>query len=320
MTLRTPFINDVGRLRSGWRIVIFIVVFLSAIKISDLMVLRINWGGIPHGHQLLDLFARIFLLLSSLVAGYLCSRIIEDLPWRSLGLAFTTRWFYDLVVGSIIGFLSLCLAVAIAAAAGGLKFTFSTADLFWPTIRAVVGTGLVFIIAALAEEAVFRGYPLQTLSRARLAWLGVLLTSVPFALAHFWNPNIVRGVTFANTALAGVWLAVAYLRTRNLWFPLGVHWGWNWALGSIFGLPVSGLTLLSHPLMYGKDFGPRWLTGGNYGIEGGVAGTLAIVASILFLWRTKIISADPELLKLTSQENPVRGNQPQIKTDDRDQI
>jgi hypothetical protein len=143
---------------------------------------------------------------------------------------------------------------------------------------------------------------------------------VPFALAHFWNPNIVRGVTFANTALAGVWLAVAYLRTRNLWFPLGVHWGWNWALGSIFGLPVSGLTLLSNPLMYGKDFGPRWLTGGNYGIEGGVAGTLAIVASILFLWRTKIISADPELLKLTSQENPVRGNQPQIKTDDTDQI
>jgi hypothetical protein len=59
--------------------------------------------------------------------------------------------------------------------------------------------------------------------------------------------------------------------------------------------------------MYGKDFGPKWLTGGNYGIEGGVAGTLAIVASILFLWRTKIISADPELLRLTSQENPVRG-------------
>src|ERR1051325_5416406 len=305
MDLRTPFINDAGRLRSGWRIVIFIFVFLSGIKISDLLVLRISWGSIPHGYQLLDLFARIFLLLSSLVAGYLCTRLIEDLPWRSLGLAFTARWFYDLVIGSIIGFLSL--AVAIAAAAGGLRFTFTTEDVFWPTVRAVVGTAVVFMIAALAEEAIFRGYPLQTLSRARLAWLGILLTSVPFALAHFWNPNIVRGVTFANTALAGVWLAVAYLRTRNLWFPLGVHWGWNWALGSIFGLPVSGLTLLSHPLMSGKDFGPKWLTGGNYGIEGGVAGTVAIVASILFLWRTKIISADPELLKLTSQENPVRG-------------
>ena len=320
MDLRTAFINDAGRLRSGWRIVIFIFVFLSGIKISDLLVLRIDWAGISHGYQLLDLLARIFILVSAFVAGYLCSRIIEDLPWRSLGLTFKTRWFYDLVVGSIIGFLSLCLAVAIATAAGGLRFTLSTTDVLWPTVRAVVGTAVLFIIAALAEEAVFRGYPLQTLARARLAWLGVLLTSVPFALAHFWNPNIVRGVTFANTALAGIWLAIAYLRTRNLWFPLGVHWGWNWALGSIFGLPVSGLTLLSHPLLYGKDFGPKWLTGGNYGIEGGVAGTVAIVVSILFLSRTKIISADSELLRLTSQENPVRGNQPQTNMDDTDQI
>jgi membrane protease YdiL (CAAX protease family) len=306
MNLRTSFINDAGRLRSGWRIVIFILVFLSAIKTSDLLLLRINWASIPHGYQLLDLLARIFLLASACIAGYLCAHLIENLPWRSLGLTFRTRWFYDLVVGSVVGFLSLSLAVAIATAAGGLRFTVSTTDVLWLTLRAVLGTAVVFIIAALAEEALFRGYPLQTLSRAGLAWLGVLLTSVPFALAHFWNPNIVRGVTFANTALAGIWLAIAYLRTRNLWFPLGVHWGWNWALGAIFGLPVSGLTILSHPLLYGKDFGPKWLTGGNYGIEGGIAGTIALIVSILFLWRTRLISADPELLKLTSQEEPVR--------------
>jgi Predicted metal-dependent membrane protease len=279
------------------------------------MVLRINWRAISYGDPLLELVRRGLLTVCALVAGYLCAYLLEGLPWRSLGLTFKTRWFYDLVVGSIIGFVSICLGVAIAASAGGLKFTLSTADVLWPTTRAVVETGVLFVIAALGEEAVFRGYPLQTLSRARLAWVGVLLTSIPFALAHFWNPNIVRGVTFANTALAGIWLAIAYLRTRNLWFPLGVHWGWNWALGSIFGLPVSGLTLLSHPLMYGKDLGPKWLTGGSYGIEGGVAGTVALVASTLFLWRTRLISADPELLKLTSHENPGR-NQPQTTMDD----
>ena len=66
----------------------------------------------------------------------------------------------------------------------------------------------------------------------------MLLTSVPFAFAHLSNPNVVPGVTFANTALAGIWLAAAYLRTRSLWFPLGVHWAWNWALGAFFGLLV----------------------------------------------------------------------------------
>jgi membrane protease YdiL (CAAX protease family) len=305
MNLSPPFINDAGRLRSGWRLLIFCLVFVGAIVTSDLLVLRINWRALLYGDQLLDLVRRLFFLGCALLAGYLCAYILEGLPWRSLGLTFKTRWFRDLLVGSIVGFLSICLAVVIGAAAGGLRFTLSTSNMLWPTVRAVGGTAVVFVIAALAEEALFRGYPLQTLSRARLAWLGVLLTSVPFALAHFWNPNIVRGVTFANTALAGIWLAIAYMRTRNLWFPLGVHWGWNWALGSIFGLPVSGLTLLSHPLLYGKDLGPKWLTGGSYGIEGGVAGTVALVVSTVFIWRTRLISADPQLLRLTSQENPV---------------
>jgi len=320
MNLRTPFINNVGRLRSGWRIISFVFTLLATVNLSDMVVQRINWHVIPHGDPLLDLVRRVLLLASALVAGYLCARFLEGLPWRSLGLTFKTRWFRDLLLGSVVGFLSLCLAVAIATAGGGLSFSFNAANLLWPTTRAVGGTAILFVIAALAEEAVFRGYPLQTLSRARLAWLGVLLTSVPFALAHFWNPNIVRGVTFANTALAGIWLAIAYLRTRNLWLPLGVHWAWNWALGSIFGLPVSGLTLVSHPLVHGKDLGPSWLTGGAYGIEGGAAATVALVLSSLFLWRTRLITADTELFKLTSQENPVRHNQPQINTDYADQI
>ena len=68
----------------------------------------------------------------------------------------------------------------------------------------------------------FRGYPLQTLTRANLAWLGVLLTSVPFAAVHLRNPNVVPGFTFINTALAGLWLAVAYLRTRSFVAAAGI--------------------------------------------------------------------------------------------------
>ncbi len=151
----------------------------------------------------------------------------------------------------------------------------------------------------------FRGYGLQTLSRAKLAWLGVLLTSVPFGLVHLGNPNVVPGVTFANTALAGIWLAAAYLRTRSLWLALGVHWSWNWALGWFFGLPISGIQLVSHPLLQTQDNGPKWLTGGSYGIEGGVACTIALVLFTVFLWKTRWLSATPELKQMTSEENPV---------------
>ena len=105
---------------------------------------------------------------------------------------------------------------------------------------------------------------------------------------------------------AGVWLAVAYLRTRSLWFPLGVHWAWNWALGSLFGLPVSGINdLAPHPLLHGTDLGPAWLTGGSYGIEGGLACTITLIISTMFILRTRLVTATPELKTMTSQENPL---------------
>jgi hypothetical protein len=122
---------------------------------------------------------------------------------------------------------------------------------------------------------------------------------------------VAAGFTFLNTALAGVWLAAAYLRTRSLWFPLGVHWAWNWAMASLLGLPVSGITdLAPHSLLHGTDLGPAWLTGGTYGPEGGAACTIALIVSMLFVWRTRLVSATPELLELTSHENPVTKEQP----------
>lgn len=303
MRLSFPFTNDVGRLRSGWRLFVFALFFMAFLIASDLIVLRLDWITIPHGDQILDVVRRTLMMAGALGAGYLCVRLLEGLPWRSLGLTFRTTWFRELLIGSAIGVLSLALAVAIATAAGGFTFSFTKSEMLLGVTRSLCGSALLFIIAALAEEAVFRGYPLQTLSRARLAWLGAFLTSVPFAMAHLWNPNSGK-LPFANTALAGIWLAIAYFRTRSLWFPLGVHWAWNWALGSLFGLPVSGLTLVSNPLMKATDLGPAWLTGGNYGIEGGAACTIALVVSSLFLWRTPLVSANPDLLKLTSEENP----------------
>ena len=304
--MREIFINEFGRLRSGWRVVIYVTAFiaLSMILATVLRVALIVIGPRAETNVsqfIAELIFRGALLGAALGAGYICVRFLEGLPWRSLGLTFHPGWFRDLVFGFAIGFASLVIAVAIASR--GLKFSFGATG--WSSImKSMIGSGVILFVAALAEEAMFRGYGLQTLSRAKLAWLGVLLTSVPFGLAHLSNPNVVRGVTFANTALAGIWLAAAYLRTRSLWLPLGVHWSWNWALGWFFGLPVSGIHLVSHPLLEGQDIGPKWLTGGSYGVEGGVACTIALILFTVFLWKTRWLSATPELKQMTSEENP----------------
>ena len=303
------FINDYGRLRSGWRLVIYVFAFIAAsyliatgLRVAYLLLV----GVIPQISRLdflANLIFRLGLLGAALIAGYLCVRVFEGLPWRSLGLTLHPGWFRDLVIGAAVGFATLVVAVAIAATAGGLNFSIN--DLQIASLgRSLLGSATLLFVAALAEEAAFRGYPLQTLTRARLALLGVLLTSLPFGFVHLSNPNVAAGFTFVNTSLAGIWLAIAYLRTRSLWLPLGVHWSWNWALGWFFGLPISGINLVSHPLLNATDSGPAWLTGGSYGIEGGLACTIALVLFTLFLMRTSWVSATPELLQVTSEETP----------------
>jgi len=311
MDLKKVFINSAGRLRSGWRLLIFVVILISLSllfgvvtrKAFEVAVRFVPSSGVAR--YLENFTFRLIFLIVALLAGFICTRLLEGLPWRALGLWLHAKWARDFLFGSVIGVISLALATAIATVGGGLSFTISPRAALVQVLETLVFSGLLFILAALAEEALFRGYPLQTLTRANLAWLGVFLTSVPFAAIHLKNPNVAAGFTFINTALAGVWLAVAYLRTRSLWFPLGVHWAWNWALGSLFGLPVSGISdLAPHPLLRGTDLGPAWLTGGSYGIEGGLACTITLVASTIFILRTRLVNATPEMMTLTSQENP----------------
>lgn len=306
--MRETFINEFGRLRSGWRALIYVLA-LIAISILLMTVIGVAYAvmlglvpRLPASNFIYQALYRFSLLTAALLGGYLCARFLEGLPWKSIGLTLHPGWFRDLIAGSAIGFVALAAAVAIAATGGGLSFSFN--GFAFPVIRSLIGSSTLLLVAALAEEAMFRGYGLQTLTRAQLAWLGVILTSVPFGLAHLLNPNVAPTFTFLNTTLAGLWFAAAYLRTRSLWLPLGAHWAWNCALGWFFGLPISGLNLVSNPLLKGTDEGPAWLTGGSYGIEGGLAGTIALALVSVFVWQTPWIKATPELLQLTSAENP----------------
>lgn len=303
------FFNSVGRLRSGWRLTIYLLLLIVLVIVWE-QVVRILYGLAPSFHSnpyaesVVGLVYRSGLLVLALVAGFLCAHFLEELPWRSLGAGFHKRWFRDLSIGSFVGFVTLALAVAIATAGRGLSFSINHVG--WTSIvSSMIGSAVVLVVAAFAEEALFRGYALQTLSRAQLAWFGVVLTLALFGIAHLANPNTVPGFTLANTSIAGLWFAVAYLRTRSLWLPLGLHWSWNWALGWFFGLPVSGITVAPYPVLKASDTGLVWLTGGSYGIEGGIAATIALALSTLFIWRTSLVSPDPELKKLTSEENPV---------------
>jgi membrane protease YdiL (CAAX protease family) len=303
------FVNKEGHLRSAWRITFFAIAFLVCAKVFEAVAgLAISALHIPAGGNADFLIGALILLSSATLVGWGCSVVFEGLSFRAVGWWPHRGWWKNLVLGSVIGAASLLLAAGLTAVTRGIRFSFDPSGTS-SIGRTLIVSGAVFVLAGAGEEALFRGYPLQTLTRAKLAWLGVLLTSVPFAVVHLANPNATVAFTFLNTAVAGIWLAVAYLRTRSLWFPLGLHWAWNWTQASLLGLPVSGIKRIAPaPLLHAMNAGPDWLTGGAYGIEGGAACTLALVVSTLVVWRTKLVwQARDENLEMKSVVPAVAG-------------
>lgn len=319
------FFDSDDRLRSGWRLIFFILAFLMLLALlqSTVQLVLSGFGyaggngaaaSTPLGTRAGLVVQSVAVWVAAAVAGWGAGRLFEDLPFSALGWRPHPGWWRDLLTGSLIGAASLLFVAAIGILCGSLRFslTLPTASptttaaaapltLFSAVMGTLVSSALIFVVAAAAEEVLFRGYLLQTLLRSWPLWIAFVLPAAFFAAVHLRNPNAVGGFTFVNTVVAGIWLSVAYIRTRSLWFPLGLHWSWNWMQGAVLGLPVSGITEVApHSLLQGFDRGPAWLTGGAYGVEGGLACTITILLSSAFVWRTHLIRATAEMQSVTN--------------------
>lgn len=301
------FFNNHGRLRSGWRFAVFLLSFMIfASSLSVGFVTFLAMLPIGAGQNSLVTLVGSFSILSfcAIFLGWFYGKYFEDLPFRALGFWFTKYWFKNLLAGLIIGAVSIAIAALIPLLFGAVSFQFNSNAGRSPILITLSVTFLIFVVGAIFEETLFRGYLLQTLSRAKLFGVGLLLTSVLFASVHNSNPGA-NLFSWLNTFLAGIWFCIAYRKTRDIWFPLGIHFAWNWVQGSILGINVSGLgDLATAPLMRYEDSGPVWLTGGSYGLEGGIGCTLALVLSTGLIWILPFIKPNEELLQMLSEEIP----------------
>lgn len=308
MEIRSIFFDESGWLRSGWRFAVFCLafVFMALFLGSGASAGLMLFGNQTElGMQGAMLMTGLVTLVSALLVGWVCGKMLEGLPFRALGAWFTKGWLRNLVAGVLVGSATLGLAILIAYGSGGLRFELTTLDA--PTVaRSVALSFLIFAVGAAAEEALFRGYILQTFSRSGLAWIGIAITSLFFGAVHWRNPN--SGIiSTIDTIVAGVWFSIAYLKTRDLWFVWGMHFIWNWMQGSIFGIEVSGLTdFAAGSVLRELDSGPTWLTGGSYGIEGGIASTVALVVSTAVIYFMPYLKPSEEMLSLTGSQNRER--------------
>jgi membrane protease YdiL (CAAX protease family) len=213
----------------------------------------------------------------------------------ALGFALEPAAPRDAAAGLAAGAAMLGGAVAVLAVASMARWGADEGTV--PEYVAALASSFAFLaIAAAAEEALFRGYAFQALVQGIGVWPAVLGSSTLFALLHANNPNVTP-VALANIFLAGVMLAVAYLRTRSLWFATGVHLGWNWAMASLLDFPVSGI-VMDVPLYTGRETGPDWMTGGPFGPEAGLAASLTIALGAVWMWRTRWLGESPRMREL----------------------
>ncbi len=306
MALSSILFDGHGTLRSGWRFLIFTVLVVFAGGPAAFAAYAALSFLFPEGPGIAVSLTvnSVVSAATALLAGWVCARYLEHLPFRSLGAAFTKGWLKNLVTGILLGGLTFAAASVIGLASGSLSFTLDPDADFSAILTTLVISFVIFFAAAAFEEALLRGYVLQTFVRSDLTLFAILFTSLIFATLHNANPGA-TWLSWLNTFLAGVWLAAAYLRTRDLWFPLGIHLAWNWVQGSVFGIEVSGLTeIIRSPVFREVDAGPAWVTGGDYGIEGGVVCTAAIVLSIAAIWFLPNLTPDPELAAMTSPPSP----------------
>ena len=193
-----------------------------------------------------------------------------------------------LLMGLAGGFVLFALAVAIAAAIGIYRVT-GEGDLTG-LLPALLGPA---ISAAVAEEMLFRGVLFRWLEEFGGSWAALLLTSAFFGAAHFANPNATPIAAVGIAFEAGVLLGGAYMLTRSLWLPMGIHAAWNFTQGEIFDIPVSGTS--AHGLLTARLAGSPLLTGNGFGLE--ASPIAVVVATAAGVWLVALAVRRGEVVK-----------------------
>ncbi|CAN5613779.1 hypothetical protein BH23GEM10_BH23GEM10_05000 [soil metagenome] len=278
----------------GWLWATSRLLAFGALFVTFGIVLGVLWAVLP----IPDTGAAAFLATAvtaaaAFAAGAVLIRGVDGRPVTALGLGLSRQAGVQTALGAAIGAGALAAAVLALLGTGALHYVAQPGTAgAWAAI--VLGHAAVFTVAAFAEEALFRGYPFQVLARAGGPVVAVMVTSVLFAIAHGANPDV-GPIALANIFLAGVMLGVAYLRTLSLWFVTAVHVGWNWAMATLFDLPVSGIAGFDTPLYEPVVGGPAWWSGGAFGPEGGLVGTLAFGLALFALLRLRGVRPDSRI-------------------------
>jgi len=284
---RMPLFNPIVRI-ALFSIISFALILLFSF-IALLMLVITGQGIAPEQRfepkQMLALTC--FSYVPVLIAILICRNLLDRASFLSLGLEAHRGWQKHLFAGFLGGFTMAAVSFIGCLATGVAR------DL---SIHVAPIKSFLFYFACLCfqsgmEELTMRGYILQNLLTRYRETSCIVTTSVLFSALHLVNFTITPSIPFSiivvamlNITLFGCLMALVYVRTKMLWAAIGLHWGWNFSTGFIFGSPVSGLkfddSMLSVKWAYDSP-----LSGGAFGLEGSIVVTTLLCLAIIWLSR-----------------------------------
>jgi membrane protease YdiL (CAAX protease family) len=284
------FSPDEQRLRAGWRLLLqtlFLILIATCFSILFTIILLV---ADPSLLTRLTTLGPAYLLLSSIAEAvlvtlsvFLARRFLDKRSIESLGLKLSIWTLYDILTGVVITFLQMGLIYFIMFQLGWITFK-GFAWNFDPISVVLQNTLLffaMFVFVGWTEELLSRGYHLQTIASGTNLFWGVTISSVVFGMLHLGNPNA-TWVSALGIFFAGLFFAFGYLRSKQLWLPMGMHLGWNFFEGVVFGFPVSGLDI--YPLTRIEVHGPELWTGAGFGPEAGLIVLPALLLGALLVY------------------------------------
>ena len=189
----------------------------------------------------------------------------------------TKKLFQNLLVGISLGVVLQSLTILVIYLKGG--FTVSSVN----SIILVLPSFVMAFTSAIFEEILFRGIVFRITEEKLGSYWALFISALIFGAMHLANPHSSVLASLGLAIQAGLLLAAAYIFARNLWFPIAIHFAWNFTQSGIFGVSTSGNSM-GKSLLTTKINGAEWFTGGLFGPEGSVQATIfCLIAAVVLI-------------------------------------
>lgn len=263
-----PFVNSHRRLRNGWWIAIFFIV-LAALLFPLLLLSRGEGASPPIWQQAL------VVIIASLICQAMRRRPTAELTGK-----LDLTWLKHLLIGAMLGAALMLAPATLLWATGQAHFSLSPggANLLLPALA-------LFAAVAVTEEVLFRGFIFQRLLDGLGEWPAQVLIAALFLLTHMdaiQGAGLIGYLAGVNIFIASLMFGLAFIRTKSLAMPIGIHFAANFVQGGVLGFGVSGSEEqgLLTPALTGSD----WLTGGAFGLEASIPGLVSVIALTVALY------------------------------------